>query len=562
MSRGAAVRASLVLAVALACAHGVSAAAASPAVAAPVAAAAAASEPASEAAAAATEDPPDGPRVLTFEQAEKRWADARSRFADLDGIRVHYFDEGVRTGPVVLLVHGSYGDLTDWDGWVAGLRDRYRVVRFDRPGAGLTGPIANGNYSLDRQLALVDALMDSLGVERFAVVGASLGGPVAYRYAATRTQRVIAMVLVNSAGIEFGGRRGTTQAPPASAYGWATAPTIARADVRRTYEQILNDRSPITPEFVERKFQLYGIVGRDAEAVQTVKLYERGDPQRILARVRAPTLVQWGGANAALSTSTSEAFAKALQGAPLVRRIVYDGAGHMIHVERPEGTVRDARAFLDEQFAAAVPAAGIEATRAHWQRLAGAWVAEAAYLDGRLQPNVPQYGAVLRITSGPEGVVQREWKYYPASPLASSIAKSLAGEALAEDEGLTLVSEWRGRPVGPDGALDFGPEAGMSIATGDGAAIARVYDPAAAGGVPALRYRMLDTLSDDAHLVRTTLGFAPDGTLKGVSVFRYRRIDTAALDAERARLAREYRAVLEVDRTGTKPSVTRVGMGR
>lgn len=549
MNRGAVARASFVLAAALALACAATASAVAGADTPPVAVPAAGGT-------APAANPPDGPRVLTFEQAEARWTDARSRFADLDGTRVHYFDEGQPDGPVVLLVHGSYGDLTDWDGWVAELRDRYRVIRFDRPGAGLTGPVPNGNYSLDRQLALVDALLDSLGVDRFAVVGASLGGPVAYRYAGTRTQRVTAMVLVNSAGIEFGGRRGTTQAPPASAYGWATAPTIARADVRRTYEQILNDHTALTPAFVERKFQLYGIVGREVEAVQTVKLYERGDPQRLLSHVRAPTLVQWGSANAALSTSTSEAFANALKNAAVVRRIVYDGGGHMIHVERPAQTARDARAFLDEQLAGAAALVGVDAMRAHWRRLAGTWVAEAGYLDGQLQPNVARYGALLRIDAQPDGVVQHEWKYYPASPLASSIATGVARQTLAKGEGLLLVSESRGRPAGPDGALDFGPEAGTFVATVDGAAVGRVLD----GG--ALRYRMLDTLSDEGHLVRTTLGFAADGTLKGVSVFRYRRLDAGAVATERERLAREYRVALEIDRTGPTPRWTRLAPAR
>jgi pimeloyl-ACP methyl ester carboxylesterase len=497
---------------------------------------------------APTTDPPDGPRVLTREAAEARWADAASKFLELDGIRLHYKDEG--RGPVLLLVHGSFGDLGDWDGWVAALRDRWRVVRFDRPGAGLTGPVANGNYSLDRQLALVDALMDELGIERFAIAGASLGGPVAYRYAATRTDRVAALVLLNSAGIEYGGRQGTTRAPPPSSYGWSTAATVSRAEVRQTLATIINDPAKLTDAFVERKFQLHAIAGRDEEAVATIRLYERGTPERLLARVVAPSLVLWGSGNRALSTQTADAFVAALVRAPVVSKIVYEGAGHMIHVERPAQTVADAVAFLDRYARGeGVPR---DAMAAHWARAEGTWSGEAGYLDGQLAPNVARYGALLRLQRDGIALAQTEWKFYPASPLARQMTTALVGATLAESEGLALVTASRGTPAS-DGALDFGAEAGAFIAAGEGSAVGTVSGE---GGV--VRYRMFYTFPSPDRMVRTTLGFAPDGTLKGVSVFRYRRIDGDALESARRRLEQEFGVTVEIDRTAAAPVLRRL----
>jgi pimeloyl-ACP methyl ester carboxylesterase len=497
--------------------------------------------------AAEPRDPPDGPRSLSREAAEARWADAASKFAELDGIRVHYKDEG--TGPTLLLVHGSFGDLGDWDGWVAALKDRWRIVRFDRPGAGLTGAVANGNYSLDRQLAIVDALMDSLGIERFAVAGASLGGPVAYRYASTRTERVTALVLLNSAGIEYGGRQGTTRAPAPSSYGWVTAPTLSRAEVRQTFAQIVNDESKLTDEFIERKFQLHAIAGRPDEALATIRLYERGTPEAMLARVVAPSLVLWGSGNRALSTATADAFVAALTRAPVARKIVYDGAGHMIHVELPARTAADAGTFLDRH-GRGVPAPR-DAIAAHWARAEGTWVGEAGYLDGALEPNVARYGALLRLVRDGGDLAQTEWKFYPASPLARQVTTALAGVALAESEGLALVTASRGTPAA-GGTLDFGAEAGTFASAGDGSAVGTVH-----GGGEAVRYRMLYTFPSADRMVRTTLGFAPDGTLEGVSVFRYRRIAAAEFDTERRRLEQEFGVAAEIDRTGTKPVLRR-----
>ena len=131
---------------------------------------------------------PESAGTITHEELVARYADEDSRFVVLegnDGINVHYKDQG--SGPAVLLVHSSTGDLKDYDGWVEILGDDYRIVRFDLPAFGLTGPVPSGNYSIDRFLTLVDSLMDHLGIDRFAIAGTSYGGLVAFRYAGTRT---------------------------------------------------------------------------------------------------------------------------------------------------------------------------------------------------------------------------------------------------------------------------------------------------------------------------------------------------------------------------------------
>jgi pimeloyl-ACP methyl ester carboxylesterase len=125
-----------------------------------------------------------GTRVLAREAVIAEFSDSQSRFIDIDGVNLHYKDQG--SGPPLLLVHGTLGDLSDWDDWAALLAKRHRVLRVDLPGFGLSGPIASGNYSVDRMLALIDGFMDQVGAPRFAIAGISYGGLVAFRYAATR----------------------------------------------------------------------------------------------------------------------------------------------------------------------------------------------------------------------------------------------------------------------------------------------------------------------------------------------------------------------------------------
>lgn len=287
--------------------------------------------------------------TISYEEIVAKYADPDSRFVVLegnDGINVHYKDQG--SGPAVLLVHSSTGDLKDYDGWVDILGDDYRVVRFDLPAFGLTGPVPSGNYSVDRFLTLVDSLMDHLGIDRFAIAGTSYGGLVAFRYAGTRTDRVTGLVLLNSAGIEYGGRGGTTErVRDGSAVFVPKRFTVEEMGVNLRYS--VNDTSNITEELIRRKTDYWNVIDRDREGFIAMQMYERGNPERVLSRVRAPALVMWGGSSRALSPETAQLFVDAMKNAASTEKIIFDGGGHFLHISRPETTGRAVKAFLDRE---------------------------------------------------------------------------------------------------------------------------------------------------------------------------------------------------------------------
>ncbi len=284
---------------------------------------------------------------LTYEDLEAKYADPDSKYAVLegnDGIRVHYKDEG--SGPAVLLIHSSSGDLKDWDTWVDVLRPDYRVVRIELPAFGLTGPVPSGNYSIERYLTMVDALMHQLGIEQFAIVGTSYGGLVAFRYAGTRLHRITALILANSAGVEYGGRRGTTERKRNADLRF-TPSTRTLEQTESMLKTVINDHDRVTPELVQRKTDYTNLIGRDCEGFVATRLYERGNPQRVLGEVRAPALVLWGGDSQGLSPETAQAFVDAMTNAKSTQKIIYEGGGHFLHIERPEETIADVKAFLD-----------------------------------------------------------------------------------------------------------------------------------------------------------------------------------------------------------------------
>ncbi|HEY5291591.1 MAG TPA: alpha/beta hydrolase, partial [Burkholderiales bacterium] len=103
---------------------------------------------------------PDRP----LSELQTRWAQPPSTFMGVRGMQVHLRDEGPRTDPVpIVLLHGTSSSLHTWDGWAEELKSSRRVIRFDLPGFGLTGPSADGDYRIESYVRFVAAMLDQLG---------------------------------------------------------------------------------------------------------------------------------------------------------------------------------------------------------------------------------------------------------------------------------------------------------------------------------------------------------------------------------------------------------------
>ena len=80
-----------------------------------------------------------------------RWAPPPSKFVQIAGMNVHLRDEGPADDPMpIILIHGTSASLHTWDGWAQTLSKQHRVIRFDLPGFGLTGPAPDDDYSVTR----------------------------------------------------------------------------------------------------------------------------------------------------------------------------------------------------------------------------------------------------------------------------------------------------------------------------------------------------------------------------------------------------------------------------
>ncbi|HRX88099.1 MAG TPA: alpha/beta hydrolase [Steroidobacteraceae bacterium] len=277
---------------------------------------------------------------------EAKYRKPESQFRDIDGVRVHYLDEGA--GPAVVLVHASFMNLHSWDALAAALRPNYRVVRLDLLAAGLTGPDPTGRYSMDRNIQLLDRLTTELGVERYALIATSSGGTVAFRHAAANPERITRLILINSAGMPR-----TAATDPNRARGGRITRWVQRYYKSRSYwrtalqQQFTSGMAPPT-ELVDRVYDMNRRSGRNAEGAQFLRNFKTGDPEKTLARIVAPTLILWGEGNTTVSHLEADVFQLWMTAAPSLKK-KYPQVGHYFYLEIPDEANRDIENFLAGQ---------------------------------------------------------------------------------------------------------------------------------------------------------------------------------------------------------------------
>jgi len=283
---------------------------------------------------------------LPLDELKARWAQPPSTFIEINGQQVHLRDEGPRHDPLpILLVHGTSASLHTWQGWAEGLRGERRVVRFDLPGFGLTGPNRQNDYSIERYVLFVRSVAARLGIDRFVIAGNSLGGQVAWATAAALPQRVDRLILVDAAGLA--GAAGDVPL----AFRVARLPVLRnvapyalpRGLVEGSLRRLYGDPGKVTPQLVDLYSDMARREGNRAALARQIEQAADGPDPAALAKIRVPTLVLWGGRDRLLPPSLGERFARDIPGARLV---VLEELGHMPQEEDPGRTLAEVRRFL------------------------------------------------------------------------------------------------------------------------------------------------------------------------------------------------------------------------
>lgn len=279
-----------------------------------------------------------------------RWAPPPSDFIEVKGQMVHLRDQGPRDDPhPIVLIHGTSASLHTWEGWAAALKGQRRVISFDLPGFGLTGPFsgayAQDDYRGDTLARFVIDLLDELKVSHAVLAGNSLGGEVAWRVASLAPARVDRLVLVDASGYDFEpvdvplGFR-LARLPVVSALSeWF----LLRGLIDESLRSVYGDPAKVTPALVDRYFELTLREGNRHALRLRMQQLEMGRDVARIAQLQLPTLVVWGGRDRLIPPPVGQSFSRDIADSRLV---VFPALGHVPHEEDPEATVSVVKEFL------------------------------------------------------------------------------------------------------------------------------------------------------------------------------------------------------------------------
>jgi pimeloyl-ACP methyl ester carboxylesterase len=275
-------------------------------------------------------------------ELEARYLARPSDLRVVDGVSLHIRDSGPKEGPVVVLLHGLGASLHTWEPWARALEAQFRVVRFDFPGHGLSGPAPANDYRDARSLTLLSALLDSLGIARATLIGNSMGGRLAWSYAAAHPERVDKLVLMAPDGFASPGFAYDTPAEVPAVLGvmrWVLPKPMLVANLTPAYAQ---------PERLEdsvatRYHDLMLAPGNREAMLLRMRQTMLTDPVPRLRRIVAPTLLVWGAQDQMIPISNAQDYLAAIPGSRLV---TLPGVGHLPFEEAPTEALPPVRAFL------------------------------------------------------------------------------------------------------------------------------------------------------------------------------------------------------------------------
>lgn len=130
-------------------------------------------------------------------QAAERTQPATGGTVEINGVRLHYVEEG--SGPPLLLIHGLGTQVEDWraSGLLARLAQTRRVIAFDRPGYGHSQRPRSTIWTPAAQARLIADALQALDLPAMPVVGHSWGTLVAVAMALHRPEAVSGLVLLS-----------------------------------------------------------------------------------------------------------------------------------------------------------------------------------------------------------------------------------------------------------------------------------------------------------------------------------------------------------------------------
>lgn len=218
-----------------------------------------------------------------------------------------------------------------WGPWLKLLARRHTLIRYDGRGCGLSDRDA-AEFSLDRCVEDLEAVVASCKLDRFVLFGATIGSITALTYAARHPDRVSRLVLTGGFAV---GRMARN--PPALIEETALelkAIELGWGNDNPAYRQFIT--SMLVPDATSNQArshnELMRIAATPESAIRRLRPYHYVDLREIAPQVRCPTLVLHSRFDGRIPFEQGRALATLIPGA---RFVVLDSRNHWVVETEP-----------------------------------------------------------------------------------------------------------------------------------------------------------------------------------------------------------------------------------
>jgi pimeloyl-ACP methyl ester carboxylesterase len=187
-----------------------------------------------------------------------------------------YIDEG--TGENLMLLHGLFGALSNWEGVVSHFKKNYRVIIPMLP----IYELPPREAGLEALVAYVEDFLAHTQFKNLTLIGNSLGGHIGILYALKHPDQVQRLVLTGSSGLFEDGMGGSY--PKRGSYDFVSE--------RVTYT--FYDPKVATKELIDEVFETINSTPKCLSIIGIAKSAQRNSVARDLHKITIPTLLVWG----------------------------------------------------------------------------------------------------------------------------------------------------------------------------------------------------------------------------------------------------------------------------
>jgi pimeloyl-ACP methyl ester carboxylesterase len=286
----------------------------------------------------------------------KGWSDG---YVYANGIRIHYYHAVPAAGkPVMVMAHGSSDYGLNWTTLTNELESAYDIYMVDARGHGYTDP-PTADAKPDAAVEDLVGFLRAMKLEKPILMGHSMGASTVMRLGATYPDLPRAVIMLDPGlGVPAGGRgagaaRGQAPAAAGRSTAQAEAPSLVMsgaaealvAQNNRPYDELVAVCQKQTPKWDLLDCQYWAVSkkiyhgsyapggGRGGGGMST---------SDTLGKIAAPVLILKADAPPETRRANEEA-AKVLKNGKLVH---IDGAGHNLHHDERQRTVKELRSFL------------------------------------------------------------------------------------------------------------------------------------------------------------------------------------------------------------------------